>query len=44
MVKPISFRIAVVSVFTLGLMRMLRTPVLSIVSKATSPSFGVTFP
>ena len=43
-VNPISFKIAVVSILTLGLIRILSMPVLSILSKDISTSFVVDVP
>ncbi len=43
-VNPISFKIAVVSVLTLGFIRILSMPVLSILSKDISISFVVGVP
>ena len=43
-VNPISFKIAVVSVLTLGFIRILSMPVLSILSKDISISFVVGAP
>ena len=44
MVNPISFKIAVVSVLTLGFIRILSMPVLSILSKDISISFSADVP